>query len=488
MKNQLLENQDTRLNVRDDKLLLVLGDFYVSVALSFIICFVIFSLTADASNKIESGKVNGLVKLQPVVDGQGIFESGLTLSHQSGNVYAMRVASEKLALAKDLTGIAALEVDQMAESGVPDPLMNKFMFSKYNNSGVVVGILSNVSNIATDGINELSKLEGAANVGFMSYKSSEPGSTVMMRNLYIGESNMLRALHYMMQYAKTTERPLVVELVLDPNKSLNPLFVQACENLSSPAIQFINNGDAVLMGNGSHGMCYSLSLVNRNTGVTSDQTAFWCEDEQVDFEMTMLGTDGKHCAFAIDNARTSDAFITLKNESDNEVVLTAMDEKGNLDFFHVVSVGGADQKVLSSTLFNGMEVMYVKSGTKSKGLAPFHSKASLVSGKNAVFASNSETVDLTGDVGNEFGFTNENLALNVKNESGSVEIEISEVSVDDLDITVLDHEGNLVYYKRPGTEVHSMTAKLDLKSQNSDVFVLKVSTSTETKSYALVMR
>ncbi|MFT4525655.1 MAG: hypothetical protein ACI85F_001810 [Bacteroidia bacterium] len=486
MKNELLEIKDTRLDVRDDKLLLVL---YVSVALAFIISLVIFSLPADASNKIESGKVNGLVKLQPVVDGQGIFESGLTLSHQSGNVYAMHITSDNLSVAQSLMGIAALEVDQMAESGMPDPLMNEALFAKYHNSGVVVGMLSNVSNITTDGINELSKLEGAANVGFMSYMSSEPGSTVVMRNLYIGESNMLRALHYMMEYAKTTERPLVIELVLDPNKSLNPLFVQACENLSSPAIQFINNSDEpVLMGNGAHGMCYSMSLVNRKTGTTSDQTAFWCEDEQVDFELTMLGTDGKHCTFTIDNAKSADAFITLQNGSDNEVVLTAMDKNGDLQFFHVVSKSGAKQEIMSNTLFNGMEMMAVRSGSESAGLAPFHSKSSMVSGKNAAFMSRVETIDLSGETGSEFGFTNDNLALNLKNSSGSMEIEISEVSVDDLDIRVLDHEGNTVYYKRPGTEVESMTARLDLRNQTSDVFVLKVSTSTETKDYALVMR
>ena len=486
MKNELLEKKDTIIDVRDDKLLLVL---YVSVALAFFISLVIFSIPADASNKIESGKVNGLVKLQPVLDGQSIFESGLTLSHQSGNVYAMQIASENLAMAKGIKGISALEVDQMAGSITPDPLMNEALFAKYHNSGVVVGMLSNVSNITTGGINELNKLEGSANVGFMSYKSSEPGSTVVMRNLYIGESNMLRALHYMMAYAKTTERPLVIELVLDPNKSVNPLFVQACENLSSPAIQFVNNSDqSVLMGNGAQGMCYSMSLVNLKTGTTSDQTAFWCEGEQVDFEMTMLGTDGKHCAFIIDNEKSDGAFITLKNESENEVVLTAMDENGDLQFFHLVSEGGAKQAVLSNTLFNGMEVMAVKSGSKSKGLTPFHSKISLVSGKDAAFTSNVETIDLSGEVGGEFGFTNENLALKVKHQSGSLEIEISEVSDDDLDITVLDHEGNTVYYKRPGTEVESITAKLDLRAQNSDVFVLKVSTSSETKDYTLVMR
>jgi hypothetical protein len=242
------------------------------------------------------------------------------------------------------------------------------------------------------------------------------------------------------------------------------------------------------MGNGAQGMCYSMSLVNLKTGITSDQTAFWCEGEQVDFEMTMLGTDGKHCAFIIDNEKSDDAFITLKNESENEVVLTSMDENGDLQFFHVVSEGGAKQEVLSNTLFNGMEVMTLKSGLKSKGLAPFHRKVSLVSGKNAAFTSNVETIDLSGEVGGEFGFTNENLALKVKHQSGSLEIEISEVSDDDLDITVLDHEGNTVYYKRPGTEVESITAKLDLRAQNSDVFVLKLSTSSETKDYTLVMR
>ncbi len=486
MKNELFKNKEDGLDVRDDKLLVII---YVSVALAFILSLVIFSIPTKASSNIDYGKVNGLVKLQPVVDGEGVFNSGLTLSHRSGNVYAMSIPKQNLDLAKTINGISAMELDQLVESGTPDPLGNRSLVAKYENSGVVVGLLSNVSNIDPNGINKLSKLEGAANVGFMSYKSSEPSSTVVMRNLYIGESNMLRALHYMMEYAKTTERTLVLELVLDPSKSLNPLFVQACENLSSPAIHIINNSEEpVLMGNGAHGMCYSLSLVNKKTGATSDQSAFWCKSEQVDFEMTMHGTDGKHCTFTIDDAKSSEAFMTLKNDSENELLLTAMDENGDLQFFHVPSDRGAKQEIISSTLFNGMEVMAVRSGSESTGLAPFHGKSSIINGKNAAFMSGFETIDLSGDMGGEFGFTDENLALNLKNSSGDMEIKISKVSIDDLDITVLDRDGNTVYYKRPGTEVESMTARLDLKNQTSDVFVLKVSTSTETKDYALVMR
>jgi hypothetical protein len=471
--------------MKEDKLLLVL---YISVALAFIISLIVFSMPAEASNKIEAGKVNGLVKLQPVVDGQMIHELGLKLSHQTGNVYAVHLSTSNLNQVKSVTGIAAFEADQMAESGMPDPLANNSIYDKYAGSGVVVGVLSNVSNIDVNAMIDLSKIEGASNVGFISYRSSEPGSTVVMRNLYIGESNMLRALHYMMDYATTTERPLVIELVLDPNKSINPLFVQACENLASPAVQFINNSDdGVLMGNGAHGMCYSLSLVDRKTGTTSDQTAFWCEGEQVDFDMTMLGTDGKYCKFTVDNAKGAEAFITLNNSSSNEIVLTAMDDNGAMQYFHILSESGKKQELVSTTLFNGIEVLAVKSASGEKGLAPFHTKTSIVSGTEEAFAS-AETVDLTGVGGSEFGFTDENVALNLKNNGGAVEIEISEVTTDDLDITVFDHNGNTVYYKRPGTEFRSMSAKLDLKDQASDVFVLKVSTSTETKDYALVMR
>ena len=484
MKNELLNNNDSRLNMKEDKLILVL---YISVALAFIISLVIFSMPAEASSKIEEGKVNGLVKLQPVVDGQMIHELGLKLSHQAGNVYAVHLSSSNLNKVNSVKGIAAFEADQMAESGMPDPLANNSIYGKYAGSGVVVGVLSNVSNIDVNAMIDLNKIEGASNVGFISYRSSDPGSTVVMRNLYIGESNMLRALHYMMDYARTTERPLVIEMVLDPNKSINPLFVQACENLASPAVQFINNSeDGVLMGNGAHGTCYSLSMVDRKSGTTSDQTAFWCEGEQVDFDMTMLGTDGMHCKFTVDNAKGAEAFITLNNRSSNEIVLTAMDENGAMQYFHVLSEGGMKQQLTSSTLFNGMEMLTVKSASGQKGLAPFHGKSGIISGTDAT--SNAETIDLSGELGNEFGFTNDDLALNLKNNEGTVEIEISEVSSEDLDITVFDHDGNTVYYKRPGTEVQSMTAKLNLKDKNSDVFVLKVSTSTETKDYALVMR
>jgi hypothetical protein len=164
-----------------------------------------------------------------------------------------------------------------------------------------------------------------------------------------------------------------------------------------------------------------------------------------------------------------------------------MDDNGAMQYFHILSESGKKQELVSTTLFNGIEVLAVKSASGEKGLAPFHTKTSIVSGTEEAFAS-AETVDLTGVGGSEFGFTDENVALNLKNNGGAVEIEISEVTTDDLDITVFDHNGNTVYYKRPGTEFRSMSAKLDLKDQASDVFVLKVSTSTETKDYALVMR
>ena len=176
----------------------------------------IFATPVKADNGIAVGKVTGLVKVQPDVDGQSIMQYGIKMNDQAGNVWSVSMTKMAAKQLVGIHGISKFEADQMAQSGMVDPLTDSEAFAtKYKNSAVVVGLISNVANIDAEGINNLSKMEGGSNVGFMMYRGADPSSAVVMRNLYIGESNMLRSLNYMIKYAKTVERPLVVEMILD---------------------------------------------------------------------------------------------------------------------------------------------------------------------------------------------------------------------------------------------------------------------------------
>lgn len=472
---------------KEDK---VLVGLYIGIALSFLISLVIFAMPVKAENGIAQGIVTGLVKVQPNVDGQSIMQYGIKMGDQAGNVWT--VSMTKLAQKQliGIRGISTFEADQMAQSGMADPLANSEAFAdKYKGSSVVVGLISNVANINAEGINSLSKLEGAENVGFMMYKGADPSTAVVMRNLYIGESNMLRSLNYMIEYAKTVERPLVVEMVLDPNKSVNPLFVQACENLASAGVQFINNSDdAAMMGSGNESMCFSLSLIDRKSGAISDQTAFWCEDESVDLSMMLVGTDRGFCNVELATGG-NDSFITLKNKSDNLILLSAMDADGDVNYYHIDVDKNDEYSLTSKSLFNNYQVVEMTSSKGAKSLASFHSKGSLLAGAG-VMPEDVQSLDLSSSIDAEFGITGDDVTLNMKRASkdGMVEIEISEVATDGLSITVFDKIGNTIYQNTPSTEFESMTARLNLSDQASEIYFLRVESVENTQDYALVMR
>ena len=82
--------------------------------------------------------------------------SCMKLSHATGNVYAVHLASKNLDAAKHVKGIAAFEIDQMAESGMSNLTNTLYMTSMQVR--VVVGVLSNVSNIDVNAMIELSKI------------------------------------------------------------------------------------------------------------------------------------------------------------------------------------------------------------------------------------------------------------------------------------------------------------------------------------------
>jgi hypothetical protein len=93
----------------------------------------------------------------------------------------------------------------------------------------VIGILDNSGILHANEISTLQKVEYRSNVGFISYQSDDPNSTVIMRNIIGGESNLVHALAYMQQYANTVEKPLIIEMALTGEELQNPLFIQVCQ-------------------------------------------------------------------------------------------------------------------------------------------------------------------------------------------------------------------------------------------------------------------
>lgn len=473
---------------KEDKVLVAL---YIGIALSFLVSLVIFAVPVKAENGIADGTITGLIKVQPNVDGHKILQYGIKMGDQAGNVWAASMTTVAANKLEGIRGISKFEADQMTQSGMADPLEDhEALVSKYQNSAVVIGLISNVANINADGMNSLSKLEGAANVGFMMYQGADPSSAVVMRNLYIGESNMLRSLNYMIRYAQTVERPLVIEMMLDPSKSVNPLFVQACENLAGPGVQFINRSDdAVMLGSGNESMCFSLSLVDRATGAVSDQTAFWCQNEPVDLTLMLVGTDRASCNVDLTTGPGSEAFVKLKNRSGNLILLSSMDADGDVRYYHIDANKNDVYSLSSKRLFNNFDVIEMTNSNGSQSLAPFHSKGTLLAGAN-VMPKDLRALDLSSKIDAEFGITGDDVTLNMRKAAadGMIEIEISEVAAEGLSITVFDKIGNTIYHNTPSMEFESMTARLNLFDQESEIFFLRVESVENTQDYALVMR
>ena len=270
---------------------------------------------------------------------------------------------------------------------------------------------------------------------------------------------------------------------------MNPLFVQACENLAEAGVQFVNNSeDAVILGSGNESTCFSLSLIDRKTGVVSDQTAFWCEDEQVDLSMMLVGSDREFCNVELATG-DDDSFINLKSKSDNLILLSAMDADGDVKYYHIDANKKDKYALTSKTLFNDFEVVEITSSAGAKSLAPFHSKSTLLAGA-AVMPEDVQALDLSSSVDAEFGITGEDVTLNMRKVSkdGMIEIEVSEVAADGLSITVYDKIGNTIYHNTPSREFESMTARLNLSGQESEIYFLRVESAENTQDYALVMR
>jgi hypothetical protein len=205
----------------------------------------IFSLSiimmANLAFANGANTLGALIKVNNQLDGNAFGRLNADVKSVSGNVLAIDMARADFAQLTSIKGVCATHADHLnAEARSTFDAGNAA--TRYGNADVVVGILDNSGIFSLTAMSELKKVESGANIGFISYVSNDPNSTVIMRNLKGGESNLVQALSYMREYARTVEKPLVVEMVLDGKEMKNPLFVQVCQRMADAGIQFLGNG------------------------------------------------------------------------------------------------------------------------------------------------------------------------------------------------------------------------------------------------------
>ena len=280
----------------------------------------------------DVAKVGALVKVNNQLDGDAFHSLSAEVKSVSGNILAVNVPQHTVSNLNKVKGLCASAVDYT--STTPQALQAEATKNKYAGSNVVVGVLNNNGVLSAQGFAQLQKVERAANIGFISYLTSNKNSTVIMRNLASGESNLIQALLYMEQYAQTVEKPLVVELNIGNTELNNPLFVQVCQKFADKGVQFIGTNITAATVNSKAPLQLSFAMYNAKTGQLTDQSDFWAIQEVKEQQIMLLGSDKNTCNVHFQTEAGFDK-VYLSNSSTDIVMVTAIAADGSVNYYHV---------------------------------------------------------------------------------------------------------------------------------------------------------
>jgi len=414
-----------------------------------------------------------LIKVNSKLDGGSFAKMNATVKSAHGNVLAIDIAKSKYAELNSVGGVCAVQLDHF-DNSVNSSFNNGTSVSKYAGAKVVVGILDNSGMLSLSSVALLQKVETQANVGFISYVSTDPNSTVIMRNLKGGESNLVQALSYMQEYAKTVDKPLVIEMVLDGDEMKNPLFVQVCQRMADAGIQFLGSGVDMGMMTKNSGIQLAFTMYNTKTGQITDQSSYWAVNEIMDQELMLQGSDKQNCAI---NFNTESGFekIFLSNSSDDVVMVTAISQDGLVHYYHVEN---KETALIPRTLFNGMPVL--EDGIT--GIYPYLTKKAMFTGvenDNQMVTLDTETKNL------QLASSNMELCVS-EQEAGFLGIQLDEVA-EGLQIEIKDKNGSVVYMNHPDHEIQSLHAKIDLSDGADGLYFLDLTSPQFHQTFALLM-
>lgn len=430
-------------------------------------------LLANLAIASTSSNIGALIKVNNQLDGNAFAGLNANVRSVAGNVLAIDLPSSSVPMMDHIKGLCNSQVDHLRMNALN--LNAEQAKAKYAGSGVVIGILDNNGVLSAAALKELQKMEQSSNVGFISYVSDNPSSTVIMRNINGGESNLIRALLYMEEYAKTVERPLVVELNVGAEELNNPLFVQVCQKYADAGVQFLGADITTGFAASIAPVQLAFSTFNAKTGEITDQTDFWAIEEVKQQQLMLLGSDENTCSIFFQTESGFDK-VYLSNRSNDLVMVTAITADGSVNYYHVTN---KETALIPRTLRNGTPIL--EDGLA--GVFPYHSKGALFNGAVA----SKQFVTLKNRT--------EHVQLNAKNglemTVGSPEARTLAMSLDnigsDLKIEVKDEAGETVYRSQPDNDTQSIRTRIDLSRGDGGLYFLDLTSPDFHQTFALQM-
>lgn len=415
-----------------------------------------------------------LVKVNNRLDGNAFGGLNLSVKSAHGNVLSVDIKNADFVRLNGITGVCNAQLDHATGSSPSN--LNEEMRAKYANSGVIVGILDNTGSISQADRNGLKKVEQDANIGFISYVSDDPASTVIMRNLKGGESNLVQALAYMQEYAETVNRPLVIEMTLNGEELQNPLFVQVCQRVAESGVQFLGAPELTSgFAQTKAPLQLAFSMYNAITGQISDQSDFWAIGEVNDQEVQLLGSDNHACTIRFGGDNGFDKAF-LSNNSEDMVMIMVLTHEGEVNYYHVEN---KETALIPRQLLNGTPVL--EDGLA--GIFPFHTKKALY---NGVAAENQFVALSKSHKELELGNTG-SMALKVASPAPRT----LAMALSNMDrpvrIEIRDEKGAMVYKNHPDAETKSIQTKIDLSEGAEGLYFLDLTSPHYHQTFALLM-
>jgi hypothetical protein len=421
---------------------------------------------------LDSSRKGGIIKVTGELEGEQFGSLGLTVKAMMGNMLSVELPASQAGNLTQVSGVLSVAFDMSRPTSAKSDLAA--IVRQYAGAGAIIGILDNETALSSSDLAALQKVDRKSNVGFISYVSDDPSSTVIMRNLGTGESDLVQALAYMREYARTVNRPLVVDMRLQSAAMANPLFVQTCQSLASAGIHFMAHGRDTGMQLQLDARQFSIALFDPVNGILTDRMPFWAADEVPGKDMMLAGADGQACNFRFGSGSSAGS-IAINNLSSDIVLLQILDTDGTVHSYHLRQ----NTAVLTPKLLhNGVVMMDDGHG----GVLPFQSKANALQGNKdrpVMQTLLSQDGEMSFALGGGSG-------LQMRADQGrKLMLQLSGLqSGSGLELT--DRNGKVVYRNALHPQASSVETRIDL-AESCDLYFLKVFMPTGVRNFAVVM-
>lgn len=426
------------------------------------IVFALAILVLTCISHTGSAGNGAILKVRSDVDGSLFSNSGIRVKGSIGNLIAVDAPETSYAGIASTRGVASMVRDRATRVTARPDLQT--LRQKYNGTDAVVGVLDNTVSTEGMGLGHFLKLERSGNVGFVSYRSDDPGSTVIIHSLKGNESDLMQSLAYMQAYAKAVGRPLMVELNLAPGTSSNPLFAQACQYVAEhEGVSMVCNSllrSPMIPSYGKNQM--AVAMFHPETGQVTDRSPFWAAGEAAGLHLQLLGSDGRNCdlQFVED---TEGYTHQVRNRSTDILIVQVLDAEGRMHYFHLK--GNHPELRIRDT---PLRIPVLRSGKDD--ILPFHTRSALLTetGDNTPLIDilpGSLPTTLFHDAGSELRASSTT--------AGHLNLELTG-SLGKGTMRLTDLDGKVIYQCPINIETSSLTTRIDLSSNPKGIYRLSL--------------